>query len=121
MCHFIRRFDENSVYLYRAQSNLHLIILQRKGKSNYLKDLSNGINDNVLNDISQALVLLTSKSKSISEIYFYAPFEVVNLFDLCLLTRVAYFGLYQRYTKAILNCNEAISRRPEWTRMWINR
>ncbi|CAH8503275.1 unnamed protein product [Schistosoma rodhaini] len=105
------------VYLYRAQSACRLIALQHQGET----ILPDNFNDNVLDDISQALVLIHSNKSSVNPIHFNGPIKYVNIIDQCLLTRIIYFGINQRYTKAILNCNEIIHRRPEWTRIWIYR
>uniref|UniRef100_A0A5K4FDR2 TPR_REGION domain-containing protein n=1 Tax=Schistosoma mansoni TaxID=6183 RepID=A0A5K4FDR2_SCHMA len=105
------------VYLYRAQSACRLIALQHQGET----ILPDNFNDNVLDDISQALVLIHSNKSSVNPIHFNGPIKYVNIIDQCLLTRIIYFGINQRYTKAILNCNEVIHRRPEWTRIWIYR
>ncbi|VDO51527.1 unnamed protein product [Schistosoma margrebowiei] len=83
--------------------------------------LPTDFNDNVLDDISQALVLIHSKKSSVDQIHLNGPMKYVDLIDQCLLTRIIYFGINQRYTKAILNCNEVIHRRSEWTRIWIYR
>ncbi|CAH8528545.1 unnamed protein product [Schistosoma bovis] len=105
------------VYLYRAQSTCQLIAIHLHKRTT----LPNDFNDNVLNDISQALVLIHSKTSSVDQIHLNGPMKYVDLIDQCLLTRIIYFGINQRYTKAILNCNEVIHRRSEWTRIWIYR
>ncbi|TNN10692.1 putative UDP-N-acetylglucosamine--peptide N-acetylglucosaminyltransferase SEC [Schistosoma japonicum] len=109
------------VYLNRAQSACQLMNSQFQVKS---KNSPNNLlihfdDDNVLNDISRALVLINSSKSPIPQITFSGPIKYVDLVDQCLLTRIMYFGMNQRYTKAILNCNEAVHRRPEWTRIWI--
>ncbi|CAH8526731.1 unnamed protein product [Schistosoma margrebowiei] len=105
------------VYLYRAQSTCRLIAIHLQKRT----ILPTDFNDNVLDDISQALVLIHSKKSSVDQIHLNGPMKYVDLIDQCLLTRIIYFGINQRYTKAILNCNEVIHRRSEWTRIWIYR
>ncbi|KAK4469747.1 hypothetical protein MN116_007268 [Schistosoma mekongi] len=109
------------VYLNRAKSACQLINSQFQVKSRNLPNnsLIHFNDDNVLNDISKALVLINSSKSPIHQITFNGPIKYVDLIDQCLLTRIMYFGINQRYTKAILNCNEAVHRRPEWTRIWI--
>ncbi|CAH8530067.1 unnamed protein product [Heterobilharzia americana] len=113
---------KKSAYLYRAQSKLRWIISQVEEASNLSMNQSACYHDEeVLNDISQALVLITTKTSPFYETNFYGPLKFINLLDQCLLTRIVYFALHKRYTKAILNCNEAIQQSPKWTRIWIYR
>ncbi|CAI2727488.1 unnamed protein product [Schistosoma spindalis] len=105
------------VYLYRAQSTCQLIAIHLQERT----ILPTDFNDNVLDDISHALALIHSEKSSVDHIYFNEPIKCVDVIDQCLLTRIIYFGINQRYTKAILNCNEIIHRRSEWTRIWIYR
>ncbi|CAH8489182.1 unnamed protein product [Schistosoma turkestanicum] len=105
------------VYLYRAQCACRLIALHLQGTI----VLPSNFNDNVLNDIDQALVLLNTKKLLNYQINFSGPMRYADLIDQCLLTRIIYFGIHQRYSKAILDCNELIHKRPEWTRIWVYR
>ncbi|RTG81757.1 uncharacterized protein DC041_0011091, partial [Schistosoma bovis] len=107
------------VYLYRAQSTCQLIAIHLHKRT----ILPNDFNDNVLNDISQALVLIHSKTSSVDQIHLNGPMKYVDLIDQCLLTRIIYFGINQRYTKAILNSdlNIAIEKDQKSSLAYYNR
>lgn len=47
---------------------------------------------------------------------FFLPFN-----NQAYLSRAAYFGLKNRYTKGILNCNEAIKLQPNSVRAYLSR